>query len=326
MTSLTKVGGLLSPEDDEQTDDPLATVALDIHSGPIEIMQDLSTDSESFEETEMSPKKKRIRQNLPKKRTHKNREQSNILIEFMTKHQDIAKGHSKGERFVVDGKWRSLTDDLNAVGPPFKNVSSWKKVWSDWKISIKRKLLQIKNDKRVALSPAEESIAQLCGFDENVEIIHYRNSSRYPSDQNYISNVNFERRHSLSGASSCQSRTEDESLAKVCESYEIVNVESGEQSPTRFYQFEPTINVNEDNAEFKREHSSDSDDYLEDSHYTDGLENLRGAQNALMTRVADSIDAMRSTIAEQTNAMLQHFKRMEEIELKKLEILKCLKK
>lgn len=186
--------------------------------------------------------------------------------------------------------------------------------------------MQIKNqpNQHVVLNPAEESIAHLCGLYDKVEIISCGKSSGYPSEQDDISNVKLERRSS-------QSRTEDESLADLCGSYEIVDVGAGQQSPTRLQQSKPTINVNADKDKVKRKHSADLDADFADrnrrrSRYTDSLEDICGAQNALMTRVADSLDAMRSTMAEQTNTMLQHFKRMEEIELKKLEVLKFLKK
>lgn len=48
----------------------------------------------------------------------------------MTKNQEIARGVGKGERFAANDKWRSVAGDLNAVGPPYKNVNSWKKVFT----------------------------------------------------------------------------------------------------------------------------------------------------------------------------------------------------
>lgn len=188
--------------------------------------------------------------------------------------------------------------------------------------------MQIKKDQHVVLTPAEETIAQLCGFYDKVEVVRCGKSFGCPSEQEDISNVKPERRNSFSDATSFQSRTEDESLAQLCGSYEIVDV--GEQQSTTGHDQSKKASKDSPNKA-KREQSTDLDEDLavrsrKRSRYTDSLEELCGAQNALMTRVADSLDAIRSTMAEQTNVMLQHFKRMEEIELKKLEALKCFKK
>lgn len=177
--------------------------------------------------------------------------------------------------------------------------------------------MQIKNDQPVALNPAEKSIAELCGFYNKAEII--RKSTRYPREQDDKSNVKINLRNFLSGASSSQIKTE------------IVNVAAKQKSSTRPDQPKKTIKANANKGKLKGKRSADLDADLPDgkrkrSRYTNSLEDNCGASNSLMTRVADSLDAMRLTMEEQKNAMLQHFKRIEEIELKKLEALKTAKK
>lgn len=199
----------------------------------------------------------------------------------------------------------------------YSHIYFHSQVWADWKISIKRKLLQIKNDQPVALNPAEKSIAELCGFYNKAEII--RKSTRYPREQDDKSNVKINLRNFLSGASSSQIKTE------------IVNVAAKQKSSTRPDQPKKTIKANANKGKLKGKRSADLDADLPDgkrkrSRYTNSLEDNCGASNSLMTRVADSLDAMRLTMEEQKNAMLQHFKRIEEIELKKLEALKTAKK
>ncbi|XP_039969755.1 uncharacterized protein LOC120781586 [Bactrocera tryoni] len=39
-----------------------------------------------------------------------------------------------------------MAQELNSVGPPIKDISSWKKVWLDWKAYIKRKLVENKKE------------------------------------------------------------------------------------------------------------------------------------------------------------------------------------
>lgn len=46
----------------------------------------------------------------------------------MEKHRDIARGFVKGDKVKADALWRELVEDLNAHGPPHKDISGWKKV------------------------------------------------------------------------------------------------------------------------------------------------------------------------------------------------------
>lgn len=178
----------------------------------------------------------------------------------------------------------------------------------------------------MVLTPAEETIAQLCGFYDKVEVVRCGKSFGYPSEHDDMPKARPERRYSFSGAPSLQP-TED-TLAQLCGSYEIVDVYEQNNS-TSMDLPKKSMKNNADKA--KCDQSADLDDDVMDKNrkrnrHTENLEELCSAQNALMTRVADSLDAIRSNMAEQTNVMLQHFKRMEEIELKKLEAIKCFKK
>lgn len=46
----------------------------------------------------------------------------------MEEHPDIAKGFSRGDRVKQDELWNVLTSQLNANGPPTRDVVVWKKV------------------------------------------------------------------------------------------------------------------------------------------------------------------------------------------------------
>lgn len=46
----------------------------------------------------------------------------------MELHPGIARGLYKGDRVKLDQLWSGLTDQLNASGPPTKNIGNWKKV------------------------------------------------------------------------------------------------------------------------------------------------------------------------------------------------------
>nr|XP_041632468.1 uncharacterized protein LOC121502800 [Drosophila kikkawai] len=91
----------------------------------------------------------------------------------MEKNDDIARGYTKGDRVAVDAKWVELANDLNAAGPPVKDVGGWKKAWADWKTSIKKKLAHNKKESiatgggpfnQMPLTDMETKIADLCGL------------------------------------------------------------------------------------------------------------------------------------------------------------------
>ncbi|KAL7723250.1 hypothetical protein ACLKA6_008712 [Drosophila palustris] len=94
------------------------------------------------------------------RRKHKNSVQDEIFLKFMEKQPDIARGFTKGDR------------------PPTKNVLGWKKVWSDWKGAIRKKLAHNRREKsatgggpyaQLALSDAEQTVATLCGLYKMIE-------------------------------------------------------------------------------------------------------------------------------------------------------------
>ncbi|XP_039968082.1 uncharacterized protein LOC120779769 [Bactrocera tryoni] len=67
---------------------------------------------------------------------------------------------------------------LNSEGPPQKDVNGWKKVWSDWKGCIRKKIAHNKNESRAtgggqfnkfSLTPSEEEVARICGIYTAVE-------------------------------------------------------------------------------------------------------------------------------------------------------------
>lgn len=46
----------------------------------------------------------------------------------MEQHTDLARGFVKGDRVSYEELWVELAGELNASGPPKKEVSAWKKV------------------------------------------------------------------------------------------------------------------------------------------------------------------------------------------------------
>lgn len=46
----------------------------------------------------------------------------------MENNPQLAKGFAKGDRLAIEKRWQTLTEDLNSVGPPYKDSTAWKKV------------------------------------------------------------------------------------------------------------------------------------------------------------------------------------------------------
>lgn len=63
-------------------------------------------------------------------------------MEFMRKHPDMARNFTKGDRVTVAATWADVALQLNSVGPPTKTADKWRKVWKDWKLTIKKKITE----------------------------------------------------------------------------------------------------------------------------------------------------------------------------------------
>ncbi|XP_049302065.1 uncharacterized protein LOC125775464 [Bactrocera dorsalis] len=105
--------------------------------------------------------------------------QFEILINFMNTHSELSKGQLK----TVDAKnaannlWKELVCDLNAAGPPSRDVLKWKKVWSDYKTHLKAKMGRNKVSisgtgggppSHCSLTPLEEQVSELLAMEISV--------------------------------------------------------------------------------------------------------------------------------------------------------------
>ncbi|KAH8247509.1 hypothetical protein KR038_005385, partial [Drosophila bunnanda] len=100
------------------------------------------------------------------------------ILNFMKKNPDLAKGFVKGDRVASDAKWSDLTNALNAIGPPIKDVGGWKKVWCDWRSAIRKKIAKNMAGVRATgrspysqqvVTEVEEGLAKVCGLYEVVD-------------------------------------------------------------------------------------------------------------------------------------------------------------
>ncbi|XP_050339521.1 uncharacterized protein LOC126765893 [Bactrocera neohumeralis] len=109
---------------------------------------------------------------------HKSQSQKNVFSNFTGKNPDLAKNFVKGNRVAVEALWADVAKMLTSEGPQRTDVNGWKKVWSDWKGCIRKKIAHNKCESRAtgrgqfnkfSLTPSEEEVAQICGIYTAVE-------------------------------------------------------------------------------------------------------------------------------------------------------------
>ena len=70
--------------------------------------------------------RQQINENSVKKTTN---EQFDLLKSEMSVHLAAARGYGMGaDRATVDAEWREIVEKLNAIGPPHRSLTEWKKV------------------------------------------------------------------------------------------------------------------------------------------------------------------------------------------------------
>ncbi|XP_017480776.1 PREDICTED: uncharacterized protein LOC108370051 [Rhagoletis zephyria] len=115
---------------------------------------------------------------LDKRQKYTNKNQFEVLVNAMKLHPDIAKGFSQRAPAELNTFWKDTSQKLNALGPPIKYKTGWKKVWTDFKFGIKKKML--KNAKQISgtgggpfsqitLSPLEEEVSVILSLNTSVE-------------------------------------------------------------------------------------------------------------------------------------------------------------
>ncbi|XP_067614460.1 uncharacterized protein [Eurosta solidaginis] len=74
------------------------------------------------------------------------RQQYADLLELLQEKPSMAHGFSKCSEEEASEFWKKVAEELNSMGQPQKDITSWKKVWLDWKAYIKRKLAENKKE------------------------------------------------------------------------------------------------------------------------------------------------------------------------------------
>nr|XP_016995078.2 uncharacterized protein LOC108055991 [Drosophila takahashii] len=103
-----------------------------------------------------------------KMRKNRTVQQDELFLEFMQDHKDIARALTRGQKLETNAAWAHLTKALNACGPPIKSQERWRRIWKDWKCSIKKKSA----DRGLShnyepMTPTEEALAAILNFDKS---------------------------------------------------------------------------------------------------------------------------------------------------------------
>ncbi|XP_054084549.1 uncharacterized protein LOC128921334 [Zeugodacus cucurbitae] len=115
-------------------------------------------------------------ENLDKRQKHTNKTQFEVLVNEMKLHPDIAKGFSQRAPGELNSFWEEISNKLNALGPPIKDRTGWKKVWTDFKFATKKKM--VKNAKHISgTGGGPFSQVSLSSLEEEVSVILSLNTS-----------------------------------------------------------------------------------------------------------------------------------------------------
>ena len=114
-----------------------------------------------------------------KKRTAMNREQQEMLCQYMRDHHNLARNFlpTANARKKANDHWLNIANMLNASGPPVKDVKTWKKTWADLRYGVKKKMANNKQSingtgggpySAVQLTDVEEDICLASGLSSSV--------------------------------------------------------------------------------------------------------------------------------------------------------------
>ncbi|GAB0093160.1 hypothetical protein DMENIID0001_082320 [Sergentomyia squamirostris] len=98
-----------------------------------------------------------------------NKEQNEILLDFMKRNKNIAqqKFSSYNDRNCALVSWEILQKQLNRHGPPTKTTKAWKKTWADMKYNTKKKVS--KTFQRVAATRKASNAKRMLEDSEVIE-------------------------------------------------------------------------------------------------------------------------------------------------------------
>uniref|UniRef100_A0A182T516 Regulatory protein zeste n=1 Tax=Anopheles maculatus TaxID=74869 RepID=A0A182T516_9DIPT len=97
------------------------------------------------------------------------------MVDILETVPDIARGLFKGDQTQF---WNEMAEHLNALGPPMRSGTTWKRVWFDYKCAVKKKLRANKTSllatgggpfNQKVLNEVEEQVANLTNLHATLE-------------------------------------------------------------------------------------------------------------------------------------------------------------
>ncbi|XP_055632535.1 uncharacterized protein LOC129773011 [Toxorhynchites rutilus septentrionalis] len=112
-----------------------------------------------------------------------NCKQFELLVARMEAHPAVARGvmFCQASRITKERYteiWKDLATGLNSLGPPTRSVHEWQKVWTDFKLKVKRKLTHNKREteatgggpnQTMLLTSIEEAVVNLLSLDRAID-------------------------------------------------------------------------------------------------------------------------------------------------------------
>ncbi|XP_055373509.1 uncharacterized protein LOC129606905 [Condylostylus longicornis] len=102
------------------------------------------------------------------------------LINILSDRQDIAHGITRRNKDELGTFWVYVATELNQLGPPTKDPIAWRKVWSDYKSYVKKKLVQNKKEIEVTdgkprklhfLNSMEQKVVKISGLEKYIKLV-----------------------------------------------------------------------------------------------------------------------------------------------------------
>lgn len=94
---------------------------------------------------------------------------------FMDVNPDFTKGKTSQNQLH---SWEKLCDELNAIGPPHHSSLVWRRVWTDFKASQKRKPKRTKNSRKLKAKTSVEANRKRKSYNSDTTVTSFTANGR----------------------------------------------------------------------------------------------------------------------------------------------------
>uniref|UniRef100_A0A1I8N660 Regulatory protein zeste n=1 Tax=Musca domestica TaxID=7370 RepID=A0A1I8N660_MUSDO len=252
-----------------------------------------------LEQPENESRQQRKMENPKMKITNSN--QFHKLLEELEKNPHLARGFRRGS-VPKDFKeqWESISDVLNALGPPERCCYGWQKVWRDLKCKVNKKLLNNETECTTtgggmskSLSPLEKAVANLL------------QSQKQINHDGAVQGVQCQRQH--------QEFEHEDTAFETNDNFVLLNVHESPESESR--QLEPATSStrNDNGITLKTMPNTPMSNY--NSHY-EMLQKFSREQANILKNMKNSMSSVKRSLKDLNDCQ----KKLLDIEAKKLKL------